>query len=297
MSQIKGYNSRTAKRREQRQSKEWKKKQKNSKVLIAIGMIFLSFLLVVLLPYGKPSNRQNEKMVELEKEETKKTEQPKATATPTPAPVKPTATPVPKPRSKAVAFSFDDGPDLESTPKLLKVLAKYNAHATFFVVGNRVASRAQVVKDTVAAGHEIGNHSWSHANLSELKMKDVNKQIDRTAKVVKKVSGYDVTLVRPPYGAISNRMRKWLKHPMVLWNVDTEDWRSKNPKKILKEVKRSVSDGSIILMHDIHPTTVKAMDKVCRWLVKNDYDILTVSELMARKGITMKNGKAYGAAH
>lgn len=203
-------------------------------------------------------------------------------------------TPMPKIRSKAVALSFDDGPSTVNTPKVLALLKQYQAHATFFVVGTRVKEGAEVLKQEVAQGCEIGNHTWDHANLAKLSMKKVNKQYDMTADLVKKLVGYDITLLRPPYGAISAKMRKKLKHPMVLWNTDTLDWKSKNTKAIMKEIKKNVKDGDIILMHDIHPTTVEALKKVLPWLVKNDYDILTVSELAKRKGAVMHDGKAYG---
>lgn len=203
-------------------------------------------------------------------------------------------TPVPKIRSKAVALSFDDGPSTVNTPKVLALLKQYQAHATFFVVGSRVKEGAEILKQEVAQGCEIGNHTWDHANLAKLSMEKVNMQYDKTADLVKKMVGYDITLLRPPYGAISEKMRKKLKHPMVLWNTDTLDWKSKNTKAIMKEIKKNVKDGGIILMHDIHPTTVEALKKVLPWLVKNDYDILTVSELAKRKGAVMHNGKAYG---
>ncbi|MCH5251346.1 MAG: polysaccharide deacetylase family protein [Lachnospiraceae bacterium] len=206
------------------------------------------------------------------------------------------AEPTPRPRSRAVALTFDDGPDTENTPKILAILKKYNAHATFFVVGNRVASRANCLKQVVAQGSEIGNHSWDHSNLSLAKMKTVNKQYDKTASVVKKLTGYQITFMRPPYGAISDTMRKKLKHPMVLWSIDTLDWKTRNAKSVYKNVRKNVSDGDIVLMHDIHASTIGAVEKIVPWLVKHDYDIVTVSELMKRKGIKMKNGKAYGSA-
>lgn len=206
------------------------------------------------------------------------------------------ASPTPAPRSKAVALTFDDGPSTVNTPKILATLKKYNAHATFFVVGTRVSAGADVLKQEIAQGCEIANHSWDHANLSRMNMKQVNKEYDKTAKLVKNLTGVKVSYLRPPYGSISDTMRKKLKHPMVLWSVDTLDWKSRNAKAVLKEVKKQVSDGDIILMHDIHPSTAEAIEKVIPWLVKQDYDILTVSELMERKGIKMKNGKAYGSA-
>ena len=206
------------------------------------------------------------------------------------------AEPTPKPRSRAVALTFDDGPDTENTPKILTTLNKYHAHATFFVVGNRVASRASCLKQVIAQGSEIGNHSWRHEDLSLRNMKDVNKSYNKTASTVKKLTGYKITFLRPPYGAISNVMRKKLKHPMILWSIDTLDWKSRNEKSVCKMIKKNVSDGDIILLHDLYPSTEKAIEKIVPWLVKQDYDIVTVSELMRRKGIHMKNGKAYGSA-
>lgn len=203
------------------------------------------------------------------------------------------ATPEPKKRSKAVALTFDDGPSTANTPTILSILKKYNAHATFFVVGNRVEAGADLLKQELEIGCEIGNHSWDHANLSKMSMSAVNKNLNRTKKLVKKLIGYDIKLVRPPYGAISDAMRKKMDQPMILWSVDTLDWKSRNAKAVFKEVKKQVRDGSIILVHDIHESTAEAMKTVIPWLVKNDYDILTVSELMERKGITMKKGKAY----
>ncbi len=206
----------------------------------------------------------------------------------------PSPTPTPTPRSKAVALTFDDGPSRENTPRILQTLQKYNAHATFFVVGNRVKADADILKQEIEAGCEIGNHSWSHANLAKMDMDKVNRQYDRTANLIKKLTGYDVKLLRPPYGAISNKMRKKLKHPMILWNVDTRDWENTKTKAILKQVKKNVKDGDIILMHDIHSTTADALETVIQWLIKNDYDILTVSELAERQGAQMSDGKAYG---
>ncbi|MBO5071556.1 MAG: polysaccharide deacetylase family protein [Eubacterium sp.] len=208
--------------------------------------------------------------------------------------VKPT--PAPKVRSKAVALTFDDGPSTVNTPKILATLKKYNAHATFFVVGTRVSSGADILKQELVQGCEIANHTWDHADLSKLPMKKVNKECDRVADLVKKLTGGDVRLLRPPYGAISDKMREKLKHPMIYWNIDTLDWKTMNAKKTFRAVKKQVSDGDIILMHDIHAPTAEAVEKIVPWLIKNDYDILTVSELMKRKGIKMKNGKVYMSA-
>lgn len=202
--------------------------------------------------------------------------------------------PKPRPRSKAIALTFDDGPHKDNTPKILSLLKKYNAHATFFVVGNRVADGADLLKQELEIGCEIGNHSWDHANLSKMRnIKQVNKNLNKTAKLVKKLTGYNIKMTRPPYGAISSVMRKKMDQPMILWSVDTLDWKSRNAKAVFKQVKKQVKDGAIVLVHDIHGSTAEAMETVLPWLIKNDYDILTVSELMERKGIKMKDAKAY----
>lgn len=206
------------------------------------------------------------------------------------------ASPTPSPRPKAVALTFDDGPSTVNTPKILDLLEKYQAHATFFVVGQRVSAGADVLKREISLGCEIGSHTWSHADLSKMKMSGVNKENKKTVDLVKKLTGYEIKTVRPPWGAISNKMRKKMKMPMILWSVDTLDWKSKDADKVFKQIKKNVSDGDIILVHDIHPSTAEAMKKVIPWLQENGYDILTVSELMERKGIKLKNGIAYGSA-
>ncbi|MCR5691177.1 MAG: polysaccharide deacetylase family protein [Eubacterium sp.] len=203
------------------------------------------------------------------------------------------ATPTVAPRSKAVALTFDDGPSSAHTNDILDVLEENNAHATFFVVGQRCEIDAEILKREIAIGCEIGSHSWDHANLSELSVKEFRKQNQKTVDVVKKVTGYEISLMRPPYGAISNKMRKKLGMPMILWSVDTLDWKTKNAKAVFKEVKKQVSDGDIILVHDIHGSTAEAIKKVVPWLLENDYDILTVSELMERKDIKLEDGVAY----
>lgn len=198
------------------------------------------------------------------------------------------------PRPKAVALTFDDGPSRANDGKILNTLQQYGAHATFFVLGDRARVDGDILQMQLAAGCEIASHSWNHPNLSKAKWKKVKSQIDRTNRIVKKLTdGYEISYLRPPYGAISDKMRKKVKMPMVLWSLDTLDWKSRNAKKIFKQVKKNVSDGDIILMHDIYETTAEACEEIVPWLQEQGYDILTVSELMARKGKTLEKGKAY----
>lgn len=198
------------------------------------------------------------------------------------------------PREKAVALTFDDGPSRENTGTILEVLKTYGAHATFFVLGNRARVDGDILKMELEAGCEIGSHSWDHPQLNELPWKKVRKQIRSTDSVVRKqTDGYRIQLLRPPYGAISDTMRKKMEKPMILWSLDTLDWKTRNAKKTFRKVKKQVKDGDIILMHDIHAETAEAVKQVVPWLLEQGYDVLTVSELAARNGKTLEAGKAY----
>lgn len=219
-----------------------------------------------------------------------------ATASPVPESVVAAAQPTPAPviRDKAVALTFDDGPSRANDGRIVETLQKYGAHATFFVLGDRARVDGDILQMYLAAGCEIGSHSWNHPQLSKMKWDEIERQLSKTNKTVSKLTGgYQIQLLRPPYGSISNTMRKKLDMPMILWSLDTLDWKTRNTKKIFREVRKEVKDGDIILMHDIYSTTADAVEKVVPWLQNKGYDILTVSELMERKGKNIEGGSAY----
>lgn len=221
-----------------------------------------------------------------------------ATASPVPesveAAAQPTPTPAPVIRDKAVALTFDDGPSRANDGRIVETLQKYGAHATFFVLGDRARVDGDILQMYLAAGCEIGSHSWNHPQLSKMKWDRIERQLSKTNKTVSKLTGgYQIQLLRPPYGSISKTMRKKLDMPMILWSLDTLDWKTRNTKKIFREVRKEVKDGDIILMHDIYSTTADAVEKVVPWLQNKGYDILTVSELMERKGKNIEGGSAY----
>lgn len=202
--------------------------------------------------------------------------------------------PTAAPREKAVALTFDDGPSRENTGKILDVLKSCGAHATFFVLGNRARVDGDILQMELEAGCEIASHSWDHPQLNKISWSKVKDQIQKTDNIVKKLTnGYEIQYLRPPYGAISDTMRKRMKKPMILWSLDTLDWKTRNAKKIFKKVKKEVKDGDIILMHDIHAETAEAIKEVVPWLQEQGYDVLTVSELAARNGKKLEAGKAY----
>lgn len=196
------------------------------------------------------------------------------------------------PDKPMVALTFDDGPG-KRTNELLEVLEEYSAHATFFVLGTNVKRYPEEIKKMQEIGCEIGNHSYDHEDLSKLKKKGLKKQVNTTNKMVKEITGYGVALMRPPYGAISNTMKKQLEQPMILWNIDTLDWKTRNVKKTIKAVMKDVKDGDIILLHDIHSETIDAAMKLIPKLQEKGYQLVTVSEMAAAKGIKMEAGEKY----
>ena len=181
---------------------------------------------------------------------------------------------------KVIALTFDDGPNATTTPQALDILAKYKIKATFFVQGKNIAGNEAILKRIQAEGHEVGNHSWNHPVLTQLSLEDAKKQITDTEDAIKSVLGKSSKLMRPPYGAISDDIRNSLDLSFIMWDVDSLDWKSKNEAAILTEVQRQTTDGSIILMHDIHQTSVNALPKVIEYLQGQGYSFVTVSELL-----------------
>ncbi len=196
------------------------------------------------------------------------------------------------PDKPMVALTFDDGPYTPVTSKILKVLKKYDARATFFVVGNRVPQYEDMVKQAYEQGNEIATHTYNHANLTKLDKKGIKSELNKSKKVIKDVIGCSYSTLRPPGGSINDTMRNVIKVPMIYWSVDTEDWKSRNAQSVLKECK-VIQDGDIVLMHDLYPSTADAVKKLVPRLVKEGYQLVTIDELFHYKGIDAKGGKVY----
>ena len=180
---------------------------------------------------------------------------------------------------KAVALTFDDGPNPNTTPVALELLKKYNAKATFFMVGKAVAGNEDIIKQVVAEGHQIGNHSWSHPLLTKISLEQAKSQINDTTEALKKASGQDVHIMRPPYGGINSAIQAAVDQSFILWDIDTLDWKNRNTASIMKEVRKT-QPGSIILMHDIHQTSIDALPTVLQYLTEQGFELVTVDELM-----------------
>lgn len=180
---------------------------------------------------------------------------------------------------KKVALTFDDGPDPKTTVQILETLKKYDAKATFFMLGSRVEYYPEIAKQVQEAGHQLGNHSWNHPDLTKLGAERVRDEINNTSAIIEQVTGAQATVFRPPYGAINSAVRTQTNLPVILWDVDTLDWKHRNAEKLLEKVKAGTSDGSIILMHDIHQSTADGLDAVLQYLQTEGYTFVTMDEL------------------
>jgi peptidoglycan/xylan/chitin deacetylase (PgdA/CDA1 family) len=184
-----------------------------------------------------------------------------------------------------VAMTFDDGPSAENTPRLLDMLKQRNIKATFFLIGQNAAANPDLVRRILAEGHEIGNHSWTHPQLSKLSDDKVTAEITKTQDAIKDASGFTPTLLRPPYGAITARQREWIPNQfgltIILWSVDPLDWKRPGPSVVTQRILSQVRPGAIVLSHDIHKQTVDAMPATLDGLIAKGYKFVTVSQLIA----------------
>lgn len=185
---------------------------------------------------------------------------------------------------KCVALTFDDGPG-PYTARLLHMLRKYGAKATFFVVGQMVAAdRERTLIRIVEDGHELGNHTWSHPDLTAVPGDVLHHQFRRTQDLVERLTGLRMTLMRPPYGSTDGRVAAETRREglaQILWNVDTLDWLDRSAPIVARRAAQA-KPGSIVLMHDIHHTTVDAVPKILDVLAHKGYTFVTVSELYGK---------------
>lgn len=197
---------------------------------------------------------------------------------------------------KMVAITFDDGPHKTNTQEILGILSKYNAKATFFMLGQNVSAYPSIVKSVHDSGHEIGIHTWSHPELTKLSQAQIASEIENTANSIKDVTGTKPWLVRPPYGSINSTVKEAVANPFILWNIDSLDWKSRDKNQIVPLVVNDVEDGDIILLHDIHSTTVPAVEEIVKYLVENDYQIITVSQMLEAKGYDTSQTRVFYSA-
>ncbi|WP_317368761.1 polysaccharide deacetylase family protein, partial [uncultured Tyzzerella sp.] len=196
-----------------------------------------------------------------------------------------------------IALTFDDGPNGNTTNKILDVLEENNSVATFFLVSRRIEKDKETLKRMDMLGNQIGNHTANHKDLTKLSKDKIKTEVDIVNKALKNTIGKEATIVRVPYGAVNDTVKQTVEYPIIMWNIDTKDWKNKNANTIQKEVLGKVKDGDIVLMHDLYDSTAKACEVIIPKLVEQGYQLVTVEELFEYKGIEMKKGNKYSNAN
>lgn len=202
------------------------------------------------------------------------------------------------PNRPMVALTYDDGPGDDSETRILDCLEQNGAVATFFYTGSRATKRPDQVKRAKSLGCELGNHSWNHPQLTKISADQAKDQITRTNDAVKNACGSAPTVFRPCYGATNDTVNSLAQMPVIMWSIDTLDWKTKDVQKtfdcVTKKAAEGKLDGKIVLMHSIHEPTAGATEKLIPWLKENGYQMVTVSELIKyKRGEDPQNGKIY----
>ncbi len=196
------------------------------------------------------------------------------------------------PSRKMVALTFDDGPS-KYTEQILDTLGQYGAKATFFVVGNRVNSYQSTLSRAASMGMEIGNHSYSHPKLTSLSWNGLIDEKSKTDNNVYSILGAYPTVFRPPYGSTNETVANAFGKPVILWSVDTLDWKSRNKTSVVNAVMNNVKDGDIVLMHDIYGSTADAVAEIVPRLINEGYELVTVSQLGNARNGGLTAGQKY----
>lgn len=180
-----------------------------------------------------------------------------------------------------VALTFDDGPNPLFTPKVLDILYEQQVPATFFLIGEKFEGNELIIEEIAASGHEIGNHTFSHPDLTTLDKRQIQREIQLTEAELKKVlPDYRVKYVRPPYGRYTEDVENTIDLPLMLWTIDSGDWLRPDAGKIYDTVVNNIQDGDIIVFHDDNAETVKALDKIISELKSRGFQFVTVSQLL-----------------
>jgi peptidoglycan/xylan/chitin deacetylase (PgdA/CDA1 family) len=186
-----------------------------------------------------------------------------------------------------VAMTFDDGPHPSNTPRLLDMLRERNIKATFYVIGRNVDLYPALTRRIVAEGHEIGNHTYTHGNLTKMSDDGVRGEMIKCRDSIAKATGVQPRTMRPPYGAFLQNQRamvhKEFGYPTIMWSVDPRDWQRPGPSVVTSRILSGTTPGAIILAHDLHAPTVDAMPSTLDGLLRKGYRFVTVSQLLAMK--------------
>lgn len=197
---------------------------------------------------------------------------------------------------KYIAITFDDGPNYQ-TNRVLDILEKYDVKATFFILGCNIRGNEMIIKRMNDMGMEIGNHMYSHKLISKMSSDDIVREYKMVDSLIFDVILKRPTLIRPSYGVYNSKVREVVDRPIILWNIDTLDWKYHNSRKIFERVIRSVRDGDIILMHDIYRASANSLEYIIPKLKSEGYEFVTVSSLFSYNHINLEKGKVYSRGY
>lgn len=197
------------------------------------------------------------------------------------------------PDKPMIALTFDDGPYRENTTSLLDLLEQYDARATFFVVGYHLDVYYEATIDAYRRGFQIGNHTASHPSLRNLSIEEALEEIRSLNERLNDLGIPGDVMLRPPYGEFSAALKEKVSVPMIGWNVDSQDWLSKDADKIYEQLVGKVKDGDIVLLHDLQDATIEAMQRVVPEMVAQGFQLVTLEELFEAKGVEPEAGTYY----
>lgn len=221
-----------------------------------------------------------------------------------PAPVGGTPAPAPQPLPTSVgtkdsysrvatslpfiALTFDDGPHPQHTPRLLDILKQRNVKATFYVVATNAKRYPEIMRRMIAEGHEVGNHTVTHGNLAKTSEAGVRQELTAAHEAIVATTGIAPRTMRPPYGAITSAQKAWIRrdfgYPTIMWSVDPEDWKKPGASVVTSRLVSGATPGGILLVHDIHSSTIDAMPATIDQLLGRGFQFVTVTQLIAMDG-------------
>lgn len=187
-------------------------------------------------------------------------------------------------KEKKIALTFDDGPNPDFTLEVLRILKEYNAKATFFCIGESIENHPELLETIAQAGHEIGNHSFSHHLMIDFNSTERwLHEIKQTDNSIHRITGKKPTLFRPPFGVTTPKLAKALKiteHKVIGWNIRSFDTVIKNPQQIVKRITKRIRPGAIVLLHDKQPNIVAVLEHLLQFLQEHEYKCVTINELI-----------------
>ena len=191
-----------------------------------------------------------------------------------------------------VALTYDDGPSIY-TNTIIDVFEQYGGKCTFFIVGDRINWNEDPAKREGELNYELGNHTYSHNTLTKLTEEQIKEKLQKTDDELLRVTGRKTTCLRPPGGSYNDKVKNSAGMPIIIWSVDTEDWKSRNANKICNRVIGKVKDGDIVLMHDLYESTAEATKRIVPALVKAGFQLVTVEEMGLLKQGGLEPGVVY----